>query len=195
MIRTRKLPHLTAAAVALTLCVGAARAGAPDGAGPIATGGGTAMLFNPFNPPGNEYFEESFAFTAIRMPDGSVSGQAQFNIFPGVSHIHMDIDSAVVDADGTGTVVFLGGIVTGASNPDLIGRTFGFAVSDGGSGPNAGDKIGPTTKLSNNTFPDVWSFLFTLPFAQPYGTFGEFFLATFFNNGPDANVVGSIEIH
>ncbi|MBN2566684.1 hypothetical protein JXB02_01205 [Candidatus Woesearchaeota archaeon] len=95
-----------------------------------ATGGGTADWPNG---------RVTYGFTAQADADGNVKDefQAQHRDSGLVTTINGDITNLHVDGNGA----WIGGRVTRADNPDLVGNEFLFSVIDSGQGKNAAPDI------------------------------------------------------
>ena len=109
--------------------------------GPIAAGAGELKIER-----GGELFVRIFSFAAIRLPNGTVTGQAQhFNQFNG-TEIHIAIDCVEVE---NRTTLTLSGLVTYSTQPGLVGHRRIFRVQDNGP--------------SHNSEPDRISFILEVP--------------------------------
>lgn len=92
------------------------------------------------------------SFTAIQLPNGTVTGRALFfNTTTNDMLFLTDVTCiAIVDADiaGCDTVAVLGGVVTRAAFPNLVGTQQVFAVCDGGTGPDSQDLVSPLFQVT-----------------------------------------------
>lgn len=73
-----------------------------------------------------------FAFTATTLDNGSVIGQAQFQLPEQGVRLHIEIDCLLV----VDNIAVMTGVVTNSADPTDVGRTALFAVIDGGEGAN-----------------------------------------------------------
>jgi hypothetical protein len=86
-----------------------------------------------------------FAFSALRHPNGSISGQFTLVITasvlgsenPAVTRIEAEVVCVVVD----GNRAWAGGVVKSSTRSDWIGGETAWAVEDGGEGPGSADFI------------------------------------------------------
>ena len=85
--------------------------------------------------------KRTFAFTAVQLPDGSVTGQAQVKSRAGDTMLHVAIDCLVSD----GNTTYISGPIVSSNNEGgaPIGFTVFFAVQDNGQGHPSPDLITP----------------------------------------------------
>jgi hypothetical protein len=80
----------------------------------------------------------TFAFSATKRADGSVSGQYQINVHASDLFFHV----AVTCMDVVGNTAWVAGIITKASGPPVVEGTVSyFYATDGGEGPDAVDIV------------------------------------------------------
>ena len=141
----------TAALVAAfaVAAVGATAARADDG--PSATGGGKFHIA--------PCCEDQFDFSAITHTDGTVTGQARFDV-GFVEPLHVDVDCLRV----VGNVATFSGIVKNEKSPNF-GSTFIFAVQDNGEGSNDPPDLVLGAELSPLGLVDCTTFV---PNAPPF---------------------------
>ena len=129
---SRELPLLLAA-IALIVLGGASQAHAQN-SGPSAMGGSIIR---------DDLVEgrTTLSFTAVTLPDGTVTGQAEYHFvldnpfFPEDTRLHIEINCLNIGPDGK--TATLSGVVKNASTQEAVGATAIFRVRDNGEGGNA----------------------------------------------------------